>query len=561
MQGPKERSPQGNAGSQAMPFDQEFQPLPTRQVVLTMVGVMLAMFLGSLDQTVVGTAMPRIIADLGGFDRYTWVTTAYLVTSTAVTPVVGRLTDMYGRKWFYIGGIVVFLIGSALSGISSSMTQLILFRGFQGIGAGVMIANAFITISDLFPPSERGKYQGFVAGVFGISSVIGPALGGFLTDNLSWHWVFFVNLPIGIPVVLVFLFFFPHLKPAMRSHRIDYLGVITLVLAVVPLLLALSWAGSQHPWGSAQVLGPIAFSLLMTAAFVYREQKAPEPIIPLSLFKNSIISLSMVVVFLTGFAMFGGIIFVPLFFQGVLGATATASGSFITPMSLGVVFGGIVSGQLLSRTGGHYRTQGVIGLSIVVVALFMLSRMTPQTRYGEAVLFIVIMGFGIGTTFPLFTIAVQNAVSRQYLGVVTSTTQFFRSIGGTIGLAIFGSVMTNRFASDLASTVPQQVQDALGPAGFSGLAHNPQALVNPAAQQQLASQFGQAAGTDGAGLLVQLLTALKLSLSHAIAEVFLLSTALMVAALIATAFIREIKLQQGARAAASPPTTKHEVIS
>ena len=269
---------------------------------------------------------------------------------------------MYGRKPFYIAGIVIFTMASFLSGLSQSMMQLIIFRGIQGIGAGAMIANAFTVIADIFPPAERGKYQGIISAVFGISAIIGPSLGGFITDTFSWHWIFFVNVPIGIAVVALFILFFPDIRPAAEHHhQVDYPGIFTLSVGVAALLLALSWGGAQYPWDSFPVIGLFILFAVMLAAFLYTEIRSREPIIPLSLFGNRIVAVSEIVVFLTAFGMFGAITFVPLFFQGVLGATATASGGFLTPMILGQVSGSFFSGQLLSRTGGHYRIQGGCG--------------------------------------------------------------------------------------------------------------------------------------------------------------------------------------------------------
>ncbi len=498
---------------------------------------MLAMFLASLDQTVVGTAMPRIMADLGGFAYYAWVTTAYLVASTTLVPIVGRLTDMYGRKWFYIGGIVIFLLGSVLSGLSQSIIQLILFRGFQGIGAGVMMANAFITVGDLFPPDERGKYQGLIAGVFGLSSVIGPTLGGYVTDTLSWHWVFFINIPLGIPVVALFILFFPEVRVARARHRLDFIGGVTLTLAVVPLLLALSWGGSQFPWESAQVIGTLAFAAVMAGIFITAELRAAEPIIPVQLFQNRIVAVSMIVTFLTGFGMFGVIIFIPLFFQGVLGLSATASGGFLTPMTLGMVVGSILSGQVLSRTGGHYRVLGLVGGGVTVLGQALLSRMTADTSYGQAVFNTVLMGLGLGATMPLFTLAVQNAVPYRFLGVATSSTQFFRTIGGTLGLAILGSVMTNRFASNLTNTLSPDVRVALPPERLAALAHNPQALISPEAQAQLGASLSQM-GPQGTALVQELLEGLRHALSTAISEAFLFAFVVVVVAWVTTAFLK-----------------------
>jgi len=519
-----------------------FHNLPRRDVFITLAGVMLAMFLGSLDQTVVGTAMPRIIADLGGFDRYTWVTTAYLVTSTTMVPIAGRLTDMYGRKRFYIAGIAVFLAGSVLSGVSQTLTQLIVFRGLQGVGGGIMMANAFIVIGDLFPPAERGKYQGFITAIFGLSSVVGPTLGGFITDNLSWHWIFFINIPLGIPVIGLFIRFFPNIRPTVQRET-DILGLTALVLCVVPLILGLSWGGVQYDWASPQVVGMLSMSAVMAVVFVLVESRAAQPLIPLGMFRNRVVSATAVISFFTGFGMFAGIIFIPLFFQGVLGCSATASGSFLTPMMLGIVAGSMVSGQVVSRLGGHYRIQCLVGLAVMGVGMFLLSGMEVSTSYARAVVNVVVLGVGLGTALPLYMIAVQNAVPYRVLGVATSSVQFFRQIGGALGLAVLGSLMASRFASNLATVLPESAKDALPPESLSELATDPQVLMDPSAMSRLEGML-EGVGAQAADVLGPLVEGLREALSMAISDSFLVGLAGVGVAFAATLFLKELPLQK-----------------
>ncbi|MFC2122243.1 MDR family MFS transporter [Bacteroidota bacterium] len=515
--------------------------LPKRQVIITMAGVMLAMFLSSLDQTVVATAMPRIIADLHGFTQYTWVTTAYIISSAVAIPITGKLTDMYGRKNFYIAGLIIFTGASFLCGISSSMPQMIIGRGIQGIGAGIIMANTFTVIGDLFPPAERGKYQGLISGVWGISSIIGPTLGGFLTDALSWHWVFFINIPLGILITILFILYFPSFKPANLKHQVDYFGLVTFVLSVVPLMLALSWGGVTYQWLSTPIISLLILSAVSGISFAIIETRSAEPIIPPSLFQNQIVAFSMLIVFFTAFGMFGSIIFVPLFFQGVLGVTATESGSLLIPMMLGMVAGSFSSGQALSRTGGHYRLQGIAGIAVMALGMFFLSRMTMETSTSVAVFNTVIMSFGLGITMPIYIIAVQNAVPYKILGVATSSTAFLRSIGGSVGLAIFGSVMSNRFGIKFMDNISSEVKEIIPQERLEFIARNPQALVSPEAQVQLNTMFEQIA-PGSSQLLHQVLQALKGALEFALSEVFLIGFIAVLIAFIINLFLREIPL-------------------
>ena len=487
--------------------------LPKKQLIITLIGVMLAMFIGALDQTIVGTAMPRIVSDLGGFNEYTWITTIYIITSAIALPITGKLTDMFGRKYFYIAGLIIFSAASLLCGLSNSMTALIIWRGIQGIGGGMMLANSFTVIGDLFPPSERGKFMGYLSAIFATSSIIGPVLGGYITDAISWHWVFFVNIPIGILIILLFALYFPDIKPDASKHRIDYAGVIILILTVVPIMLALSWGGALYPWGSLVIIGLFVLSVVMLLSFIFIENRVDEPIIPLGLFKNQIVAISIIVAFLSSFVMFANTTFIPLFFQGLLGVTATASGTLLIPMTLGMM----------------------------VIGVWFLSRMNLQTSNTQAVVNMVITGFGLGITMPIFTIAVQNAVPYKMLGAATSSVPFFRSIGGSMGLAIFGSVLNNRFASQFLGSIPTVVKTTIPADQLSSLAYNPQALVSVPAQVQLRDTFN-VFGSQGQALYDQTLQALRQSLSSAIARVFLITLFVGIASFIICLFLKEIPL-------------------
>ncbi len=349
-----------------------------RDTVLTMIGVLMVMLLASLDQTIVSTAMPRIIADLQGFDRYTWVSTAYLLTSTVMVPIYGKLSDLLGRKPIFLFGVVVFLAGSALSGTAQSMNQLILFRAFQGIGAGALIPIAITIVGDLFTPRERGKWQGLTGGVFGLSAIIGPTLGGWITQNTTWRWIFYVNLPIGIAALLVLIFLMPALRGKATNVSIDYTGAALLVLGTVPLLLGFTFAGSQYDWLSPQIIGLFAGAVVALTAFVFYEarleRRGGQPIIEPGLFKNSVFSVSTVVTMIFGMGLFGSIFFIPLFVQGVIGGSATNSGLILTPLLLTSVVGSIVSGQLVSRLG-KYKWIAILGMLVSVAGTLLLVRL------------------------------------------------------------------------------------------------------------------------------------------------------------------------------------------
>ncbi len=517
--------------------------LPKRKIHITFAVVIMAVFLSAMDQTVVSTALPRIVADLGGFTQYAWVATSYLLCSTISVVITGRLTDMYGRKWFYVGGLIIFILGSLLCGASQTMLQLILFRGLQGIGGGVMLANSFTIVADLFPPAVRGKYQGFTSSVFAIASIVGPLLGGYITDAISWHWVFWVNVPYGILVIVLFVRYFPDLSPARREHQVDYTGVAALTLAVVPALLAMTWGGVEVAWNSPLIIGMFVFAAVMVGIFIYVEKRSLEPIIPLLLFRNRIVVVLLVVTFLSGIGMFSSFIFLPLYFQGVLGFSPVQGGSAMIPMVFGTVIGSIISGQLLARTGGHYRIQMMAGLALVAVGIFLLSRMDAETSTVRALLSTAVMGFGIGNIMPVTTVAVQNAVTYEFIGVITSTSIFFRTIGGALGLAVLGAVISNRFTGALLGRVPEGLGRFYDTADLVALGRNPQALVSPQAQTDLLAAL-QAQGPEAEAMFEPLLTALRGALADSLGAAFFVTLGVVVAALVVTFFLKEIPLRR-----------------
>ncbi len=518
-----------------------FHALPRRDLILTVGGLMLGLLLAALDQTIVGTAMPRIVADLQGFEHYAWVTTAYLLTSTAVVPISGKLSDLYGRKMFLIGSSAMFVLTSALCGLSQDMTQLIVFRGLQGLAGGVLTSTVFTVISQIFPPAERGRVQGFFSGIFGLASIVGPLLGGYLTDNLSWRWVFYVNLPVGLVALIVLWFSFPNVRPVIRERRIDFVGAATLVGGVVPLLLALSWGGNTYPWTSPTILGLFALAAVMLIVFIQVERRAVEPIIPLSLFANSVVTTSVIAFTFMAIGMFGTILFIPLFIQGVIGASATQSGTVLMPMMIVNIVASIISGQIVSKTG-RYKPAGLFGLSVMTLGLFLLSGMGPDTSYLVVVRNMIVVGLGMGPAMPVFTLAAQNAVKMSQLGVVTSLTQFARSIGATIGVAVFGSLLTNRFAPAFQATLSPDVRTVV-PADQLAQFQNPQTLLNPQTAEAMRQSLLQL-GPQGPQVYDELFAAIKIGLVAALHDVFLLGAVLAGLGVVTVMFMRELPLRK-----------------
>jgi EmrB/QacA subfamily drug resistance transporter len=419
---------------------------------LTMFALMLTMFLAALDQTIVSTALPRITSDLNGLGQLSWVVTAYLLASTASTPIWGKISDLYGRKIMLQAAIIIFLVGSLLAGASTSMGMLIVTRGIQGLGGGGLIVLVMAVIADVIPPRDRGKYTGLFGAVFAVASIAGPLLGGFFVDSLTWRWIFYINIPVGIAAFLVITTVLQVPKHKVQ-HVIDYLGAALLVIGVCCLLLIFEWGGARYSWTSPQIIGMTLLTVALLLAFVLRQLRVSEPIVPMALFRNGVFRTTSVIGFIVGLAMFGAIVFMPLFLQVVQGATPTEAGLELLPMMAGLLVASIVSGRLISRLG-RYKIFPVIGTALAAIGMFMLSTTKVDTPYWQIALALLVLGLGIGNVMQVLIIAVQNSVNPKDVGVATSGSTFFRSVGGTIGTALFGAVMTARLASELSSNLP-----------------------------------------------------------------------------------------------------------
>ena len=519
------------------------------QMIGTLSGLMLSMLLAALDQTIVGTAEPRIIASLSGFDRYPWVSTAYLLCSTISVPIFAKLSDIYGRKWFLLAGSAGFVVTSTFCGAAGKfaatgldgMNQLILFRAMQGICGGMMMGLTFAILGDIFSPAERGKYQGVFSGAWGFASVFGPTLGGWLTDQISWRATFYVNLPVGVIAIIALYLYFPFWRPKDVKRHIDWAGVFTLIGCVVPLLLALTWV-TDYGWSAPRVELLLVTAVVMLGAFLYAETKAIEPMIPLSLFSEPIISMCSVGVFVVGIAMFGMIIYLPLFMQGVLGVTATKSGNLLTPMMLGIVVGTFVCGQMTLRMRS-YKTPVMIGSVLITIGTVLFARMNASTQPSDVLVAMITAGFGMGLMLPGYTVAVQNAAPYKYMGVATASSTFFRSIGSTVGVAIFGSLLLTHYHHDFASAVPRGIpQEAVT------------AFANPLLLSQMRPQLETTFSRfdDGPHVLNSLYASVGPALLGGIQWIFIISAVLMVALFILNLLIKDVPLRHGPVASSEP---------
>jgi EmrB/QacA subfamily drug resistance transporter len=430
--------------------------VPRPRVRLIFGALLLVLFLAALDQTIVSTALPTIVGELGGVSQLSWVVTAYLLASTVVGPIYGKLGDLFGRKIVLQSAIVIFLVGSALCGLSQNMTELIVFRAIQGLGGGGLMVVTIAVVGDIIPPRDRGRYQGFFGAVFGMSTVIGPLLGGFFVDSLSWRWIFYVNLPLGVIALAVIATVFDG-RTDHVSYKIDYLGAALLAGGLAAIVLYTSLGGTTEPWGSRLMVGLLVFAGAALVAFVFVETRAEEPVLPLELFRNRVFRVTSAVGFIVGLALFGAITYLPLYLQEVKGHSPTTSGLLITPMMAGLLTTSIASGQLISRFG-HYKPFPIAGTALMALGLALLSRLQPDTPTVVAGAYMLVLGLGLGLVFQVLVLAAQNSVDYKYLGVATSGTTLFRQIGGAIGVSLFGAIFANQLAGNLAGKLPAGVE-------------------------------------------------------------------------------------------------------
>lgn len=514
--------------------------LEQKQKVSIMIAVMAAMFFAAVNMTIVGTSLPKIIASIGGMEYFDWVFTIYMLTSTITAMLVGKLSDIYGRKIFILIGIGIFMVGAFLSGTSETIIQLILYRGIQGLGSGMIMSSAFTTVGDLFTPRERGRWQGLLGGVFGLSSLFGPTLGGYLVDNFDWHWIFWIFLPIGFIAFAMILRLYPNHTRTTEKESVDYIGSLVLTIMIITLLLGFTWAGGDYEWVSLEIIGLFSTSLLSLVAFIWIELKVKSPVLPLHLFKNDVFTVSNLAGFLLGMGMFGTIMYVPFYVQGVLGQSATVSGLIEMVMTISMVVASIIIGNLISKTG-KYKIYSLIGFVVMALGLYLNSSLAVDSPLWRIIVQLVIVGIGLGMNMPVFNITVQNAVSHKFLGVATSAMQTFRQIGGTIGVAIFGTIMGDFMEKKLEETQiqPPPTTDLSKMDQSLSILQDPQALMNPDKLVEIRASLP----AEMTAIFDQIITVLKGALNYALTGVFMVSAGIIIAALITTFFLKEIPLR------------------
>jgi EmrB/QacA subfamily drug resistance transporter len=486
-----------------------------------MIGLALGMLVSSLDQTVVGTSLPKIVGDLGGMNLFAWLFTAYMLGEVLAIPVAGKMSDRYGRKPVFLAGMGLFLGGSILAGMSNSMEMLIACRAIQGIGGGAIMPVAMATVADLYAPTERGKIQGMLGGVFAIASVIGPFLGGFIVDNLDWRWVFYVNLPVGLLAIAVTSMKFPN-QESDTSKRIDYTGMVTLASTLTPALLVMTWGGSTYAWGSAEIIGLSLLSVVSLFAFIMNERKVEDPILPLRLFKEPIFTLGSVGLLIMSMGLFGVIAFLPMFLQAVIGMSATSSGETLIPLMIGVMITILASGFLLKRTG--YKVWLIIGPPLSAFGLFMLSTLHAGSSQTDAVIYLIIVGMGLGAVMSNYMVAAQNVMNKKEMGVVTSSMTLFRSIGGTIGVTILGAIVNQRMVAELGNNLPANAMSSLPTTDVNSIGG---LLMSPAAST----------------IPGPILDSIRLSLSNSITFMFLIAAIIVMTALVTSMLIKDVPLK------------------
>jgi EmrB/QacA subfamily drug resistance transporter len=522
----------------------ESNPRAHHATFFTILGIMLISFISVLDQTVIGTAIPRIAADLKGFDQITWVTTIYLLTSTVTVPIYGKLSDLYGRKPIFLFGIVVFLGGSALSGTAQSMLQLVLYRALQGIGSGGLQPIAAAIIGDLFPPRERGKWQGLFGSTYALAVIVGPVVGGFLTDHFSWRWVFYVNLPMGVATLFVLIFLMPVLRPDQQHASIDYVGVGLLILGTLPLLLGLSWAGSQYAWLSPQILGLLGSAILMltllTLHSAHQERHGKQPVIEPGLFRAQprIFNVSLLATMSAAVALMGSSYFIPLYIQSVTGVSATNSGLTMMPMMLTAIAGSSVTGLLISLIG-RYKWIALAGTVVSMSGVLLLLRLTAHSNITEVIIGIMVLGLGLGSSMSVYTVIVQNALPNK-IGQVTAMLTYFRQIGQSIGLAAMGSIVTASYNTNFSNNLPSQFSQTLPPQVIRTF-QNPLVLLSQETMTHLRASLLRS-GTQTGTAFDGLLNFIKVTLTQSIHNAFVLSFAMMVLVCVVVCFLKEIPL-------------------